>query len=77
MGVVGEMTSSSRSIARGRSSGRGRSCGRASHPIPFLVHLGDPIQEEARGDDNVKKHVEMEEPITRDLVKEIIVCLPL
>ena len=77
LGVVGEMTSSSRSITRGCSSGCGRSRGRASHPIPFLVHLGDPIQEKARGDDSVKQHAEIEGPVTRDLVKEILARLPL
>ena len=71
------MTSGSRSIARGRSSGRGRGRGRASHRIPSLGHLRDPNQEEGREDDSVKQHAETEEPVTRDLVKEILARLPL
>ena len=54
LGVVGEMTSGSRSIARGHSSGHGRSCGRGSHHSPSLVHTKDPIEEEAKGDDSIK-----------------------
>ena len=71
------MTSGSRSIARGRSSGRGRGRGRASHRIPSLGHLGDPNQEAGREDDSVKQHAEIEEPVTRDLVKEILARIPL
>ena len=67
------MTSGSRSIARGRSSGRGR----ASHCIPSLGHLRDPNQEEGREDEIVKQHAETEEPVTRDLVKEILAHIPL
>ena len=77
LGVVREMTSSSRSIARVHSLGHGSNHGRASHHIPSLVHLGDPIQEEARGDNSVEQLAKTEEPSTRDLVKEILACLPL
>ena len=43
LGVVGELNSSSRSIARGHSSRNGRSLGRASHRTPSLVYLEDLI----------------------------------
>ena len=75
LGVVGEMNSSSRSVARGRSSRHGRSRGRGTHHSPPLVHAEDPIQEEARGNDNIQQHTESEEPVTRDLVREILECL--
>ena len=77
LGIVGEMSSRARSITRGRSSGRGRSHGRASHHIPSMVHLEDPNQEEARGDNSIEQLAKTEEPSTRDLVKEILACLPL
>ena len=76
LGIVGEMSSRARSITRGRSSGRGRSHGRASHHIPSMVHLEDPNQEEARGDDSVEQHAKIEESAIRDLVKEILARLP-
>lgn len=75
--VVGGMASGSRYVDRGRSSRRGRGRDRGSHRSPPLVHTEDPIQEEARGGNSVEYHAELEGPDTRDLVRDILIHLPL
>lgn len=58
LGIVGEMVSGSRSVARGRILGHGRGCEIGSHHTPPLVHIEDPIHEDIRRGNSVEKHSE-------------------